>query len=76
MVLLGGMLFGIFLFNEAYPLIADFYGSTSLGQVTIPDLLGISPGLGVLAVVVLALGSFLISERLEARAAATPGGPA
>ncbi len=67
-VLLGGMLFGILLFNEAFPLVRGLYYSTDLGQVTIAQLVGLPYGVLVFAVVVVALGSFVVAERIEARA--------
>ncbi len=66
--LMGGMAFGILLFNEAFPLLETFYSSTPMGQVTIPQLLGVSHGLVVFAIVLMALGSFVLAERVEARA--------
>jgi len=66
LVLLGGMLLGIVLFNEAYPLVAAFYDSTSLGQVTLSDLLHVSQGVMVFALVVVAVASFWLAERIEA----------
>lgn len=68
LALMGGMVFGILLFNEAFPFLETFYSSTPMGQVTIPQLLGVSHGLVVFAVVLLALGSFVLAERIEARA--------
>ncbi len=69
LVLLGGMLCGIVVFNEAFPLVAGFYDSTPLGQVTIPELVGVSHGGLIFAVVLAALGSFALAEWLETRAA-------
>lgn len=68
LVLLAGMMFGIFVFNEAFPMVASFYNATPMGQVTIPELFGLSHGGVVLLVVIAAIGSFLLAERLEARA--------
>lgn len=67
LALMGGMLFGIFAFNEAYPLVEGFYGSTPLGQVTLHGLLGIPYEVMVLLVVALALAAFGVAEKLEAR---------
>lgn len=66
LVLLGGMLLGIVLFNEAYPLLATFYDSTPLGQVTLTDLFHVSQGVMVLALVLMAVASFWLAERIEA----------
>jgi len=68
LVLLGGMLLGIVLFNELYPLLATFYDSTSLGQVTLSQAFHVPQGVMLLALVVAALGSFWLAERIEASA--------
>ncbi len=68
LLVLAGMMFGIFVFNEAFPLVASFYNSTPMGQITIPELFGLSHGGVVLLIVVAAIGSFLLAGRLEARA--------
>lgn len=73
LALMGGMLFGIFAFNEAYPLVEGFYGSTPLGQVTLHGLLGVPYEAMVPFVVALALGAFLVAERVERRFASSPG---
>ncbi len=68
LLVLAGMMFGIFVFNEAFPLVSSFYNSTPMGQITIPELFGLSHGGVVLLIVVAAIGSFLLAGRLEARA--------
>ncbi len=68
LLVLAGMMFGIFVFNEAFPLVASFYNATPMGQITIPELFGLSHGGVVLLIVVAAIGSFLLAGRLEARA--------
>jgi hypothetical protein len=67
LVLLGGMLAGIFVFNEAYPWVAAFYDSTPMGQVTLADLTGLPYGVLLLALVLAALGAFHVADRLESR---------
>ncbi|MEJ2237836.1 MAG: YeeE/YedE thiosulfate transporter family protein [Gemmatimonadales bacterium] len=73
LALLGGMLFGILVFNEAFPLFSGFYYSTDIGQVTIPQVLGVSYGVMVFVVVLAALASFHLAERLEMRARRSAG---
>lgn len=64
---MGGMFLGVLVFLEAFPWIDGFYGE---GEVaTLPAALGWSEGTVVLLVVLAALGGFVVSERLEARAA-------
>jgi uncharacterized membrane protein YedE/YeeE len=65
MVLLAGMLFGVILFNEIYPLIAGFYASTPLGQVTLAEHFNLSHGLLVFAITVMGLLAFVGAEYLE-----------
>ena len=65
-----GMLAGVFLFAEMFPLLRDLYESTSRGHLTLPQALGISHGATVFAVVAMAIGAFAIAEWLEQRARA------
>lgn len=62
---IGGMLGGTVLFNTMFDRMATFYGSTALGAVTWTDLLGVTRGIGVAAVTVLALAGFALATRLE-----------
>ncbi len=54
---LGG-LFGIFVFGEMFPYITDFFYSTPMGQITLPELFGIDHGIILLAVILLAIAGF------------------
>lgn len=65
MVYLLGMFFGIFVFGEIFPLIENFYNSTPMGKVTLPQFLGLSHGLVVFLVVMMALGAFAAAEWSE-----------
>jgi rhodanese-related sulfurtransferase len=69
LALVAGMLGGIWLFGEAFPLVERFYGSTPRGTLTIPSLLGVSQGIVVFAVVAMAVGAFVGAGRLEVRGA-------
>ena len=60
-----GLVFGIFAFGEAFPWISDFYNSSSMGQITLPQLFNISYGVLVFVVVLIALGGFLLAEKVE-----------
>lgn len=57
-VYLMGVVAGIFIFGESFDLVKDFYNSTNLGTLTLPELLNIPYGLLVFAVVLMALGGF------------------
>lgn len=58
MVYLLGIVVGIFIFGEVFPVVSDFYNSTPMGQVTLPQLFGIPYGILVFAVVLMAVGGF------------------
>ena len=62
-----GMLAGSFVFAEAYPALATFYGATPLGPVTLADLVGVPGWVAGAAVVALAAGGFALAERVERR---------
>ena len=65
---LAGMLGGVVLFNAAsgvFPGVRHFYESTALGSVTFAEMLGLSPGMGILLVTAAALGGFAIAGRIE-----------
>jgi hypothetical protein len=67
-----GVTLGIFGFGEVYPRVVDFFVSTNMGVITIPEYFGIRYGLVVLLVVVIALAGFYGSELLERRMGAKP----
>jgi hypothetical protein len=69
----GGMLAGVLLFAEAFPLLAGFYDSTPRGTLTFPALLHVSPAVMTAALVAMALGMFAVAERWERRADAGGG---
>ncbi len=60
-----GVAFGIFVFGEMFPMIEVFFTSTDLGSLTIPSFFGLSYGLVVFLVVVMALGAFAAAEWSE-----------
>jgi hypothetical protein len=65
MVFLGGIVVGIGVFGELFPLLKDFYSATPMGRLTIPELLNISHGLVVFAVVLMAVGGFAGATSVE-----------
>jgi hypothetical protein len=65
-----GMMAGILLFGEMFPLLEGFYNSTSLGQITFPDLLGLSANVMVFLIVLIALAAFLVVGKIEHQKAA------
>lgn len=68
-----GVTAGIFGFGEAWPVLQGFANSTNLGELTLPQVLGLRYGLVVFLVVVLALGAFKGAEVLERRTARKEG---
>lgn len=57
-----GMLFGIFVFGEMFPSIENFFNSTAMGSVTLPQFFNIPYGGVVFLVVVMAIGAFAAAE--------------
>jgi uncharacterized membrane protein YedE/YeeE len=60
-----GVAAGIFVFGEMYPLIEGFVNSTDMGSLTLPSFFGLSYGLVVFLVVVMAIGAFVVAEWSE-----------
>lgn len=65
MVFLAGALFGMFVFGEIFPGIEEFFYSAFMGDISLPDVLGISGGIVGFAVILMAVGMFLGGEWLE-----------
>ena len=62
MVYILGVFFGIFVFGETLPLFEDFFNSTPMGRVTLYDFFGLSYGMVLFLVVLMALGAFAAAE--------------
>ena len=65
MVYAVGGLFGIFVFGESFDWIKDFFNSTPMGRITLPELFGLDYGIVLLAVILLAIGGFTAAEWAE-----------
>ena len=61
-----GVLFGIYLFGETISEYAVFFESSYMGRFTLPELFNVSYGVVVISIVVVALGLFMLSEKVEA----------
>jgi hypothetical protein len=74
---LGGLV-GVHLFGETVASFEPFWLSSSMGRFTLPEWLGLSTGVTVLLVVLVALAAFWGAEALERRLGegATAAGPA
>ena len=73
-VYLAGLVAGIFVFGEAFPLLKEFYNATPMGRVTLPELFHIPYGLIVFAVALMAVGGFAGATWVEKMMAAKKGG--
>jgi uncharacterized membrane protein YedE/YeeE len=60
-----GMFCGVVGFNQVFDRIAGFYETTSLGPMTLPDLAGVSRGMGVALLTIAALTGFAVVARIE-----------
>lgn len=67
LALIGGMLTGVFVFGEAFPVLGTFADSTARGAWTLPQASGLSYGTVVGIIVAAALGAFAGAEWLERR---------
>ena len=67
MVFIIGIMIGIFIFGEGYPIWEHLYKAAPLGPIKIHDLIGISGGLFTLLIVLAALLMFRIGEWAEVR---------
>lgn len=65
MFFVGGVFLGVALFGETHFLIDGFFNSTYMGRFTLPELLGLPPGLVVFMIVVMALVMFFWAEVSE-----------
>ena len=60
-----GIFFGIFVFGETVSFFYDFLYSTSVGQITIPQLLNLPHAVLLLLIVMLAIAGFAGAEAVE-----------
>jgi len=67
LAVVAGFFAGVLATGVALPSMQRFYTSTARGALTLPSLLGVSYGVVVLVVVAVALGGFVLAERIEGR---------
>lgn len=67
---IGGIFAGILIFGELFPWMEEFYSSTPMGSITLPGILGLSHGLTVFLVALMAIGGFAGATWVEKRYAA------
>jgi uncharacterized protein len=73
LVYVAGVIAGIFIFGEAFPIVKGFYNATPMGQITLPQLLHLPYGLIVLFVALMAVGGFAGATWVEKTMAAKKG---
>jgi hypothetical protein len=67
MIFVLGGLFGIFLFGESYSFVTNIYTAGSYGDLLVSEPLGITQGQFALLLIVVAVGAFGITTRIEKR---------
>ena len=65
MVFIAGALFGMFVFDEAFPGIENFFYANFIGDVTLPQYFNIPVGVIGFIVVLMAVGMFIGADMLE-----------
>lgn len=70
-----GIFIGLFGFAEFYDKVADFANSTNMGKITLDEQFGISYGIIVFAVVLMAVGGFMGAELAEKKVTGKTPGP-
>ena len=61
---LGGLV-GVFGFGELFPRVQRLYLAGSMGDPTVPAILGVSPGVFALGLIVVAVAAFVVTTRIE-----------
>ena len=64
-IYIAGALAGMFIYAESFPLFQEFAKSGSMGDFTLYNWLGLSPGLVAFAIIIMALLMFRGAEILE-----------
>ena len=65
MFFIGGMLVGVLIFAEAFPLLEEFFYAKNLGIPTLSEKLGLKDGVVVLGIIIIAMGMFWVGEWAE-----------
>jgi rhodanese-related sulfurtransferase len=66
-VFAAGTFLGVFVFGEAYPRLRAFYLAGSMGDLTVPQALGVPAGVVALVTIAVAVGAFVVVGRIERR---------
>jgi hypothetical protein len=65
LVFIGGLVIGIFIFAEGYPLWENMYYANFMGIPKISEIAGLSDGLMALVIVLMAFAMFYVGEWAE-----------
>lgn len=65
MAFVGGIIIGIFFFAEAYPLFAKIINLTPKGDLKLSDVFGISDGLLIFIVTIIAIVAFVVTDKIQ-----------
>jgi uncharacterized membrane protein YedE/YeeE len=65
LALVAGLLLGTLVFGELFPLLRGFYDATPRGPVTLPEFLHLPIGAEAALITAVALGGFVVAERIE-----------
>ena len=65
MIFVAGLFIGIFIFTEGFPLFESLYMAAYKGTPRVSEMMGISDGLFLLGLVVVAFGMFYVAEWAE-----------
>jgi len=60
-----GLMFGIFIFAEAFDILEPLFDGSNLGHITLPDTLNMSPYWIVFIFTIIAVVSFAISDKIR-----------
>ncbi|MEW5798333.1 MAG: YeeE/YedE thiosulfate transporter family protein [Bacteroidota bacterium] len=74
MFFVGGGLLGVFLYGELYPWFEGISNADFLGNIRIFNSIGISQGIFALALIIVAVGAFMLTTMIEKKV--NPDGPA
>lgn len=67
MIFVAGGFIGALVFGEMYPLIRELYMAGAFGELTVDDVLGVSPGMFSLAMTATAIAAFMATSLVERR---------
>lgn len=65
LVFWGGMILGVFIFSEAYPLIEGFYNANAMGRIKVYESLGLDQGAFIVILIAVALAAFYVTTLIQ-----------